>query len=276
MATDSKIQWTDHTVNFWTGCIKVSEGCKYCYMYRDKDRYGKDPKEVVKVKDSTINKVLRDAKSGDKIFTCSWSDFFIEEADQWREWAWDIIRSRPDLNWQILTKRPERIQDCLPEDWGDGWDNVWLGVSVENQKNADARMPILASIPCKVRFISAEPLLDLVQLMNPVVDSFIMGDTRHRNIISVPPEPALFYYHWVIVGGESGNDNGKYRYRPSKLSWYLQIINDCRKQNVPVFLKQLGTHLAKTNKLNDRHGGNIDEFPAPIRIRQFPNTQNYE
>lgn len=147
MGVNSQISWCDHTVNFWTGCKKVSDGCKFCYMYRDKERYGKEPSEVVKVRQQTINRVLKQAKSGDKIFTCSWSDFFIEEADEWREWAWDIIRSRPDLHWQILTKRPERIEECLPKDWGEnGWDNVWLGASVENQKVAQERLPILSMI----------------------------------------------------------------------------------------------------------------------------------
>lgn len=72
MASNSKIEWCDHTINFWTGCIKVSTGCKFCYMYRDKDRWKKDPTEVIKVKDSTINKVLRDAKAGDN-FIFNWA-----------------------------------------------------------------------------------------------------------------------------------------------------------------------------------------------------------
>lgn len=271
MAIDSKIQWTNHTLNFWTGCTKVSEGCKYCYMYRDKERYGKDPKDVLQVSMKTINKVLRDAKAGDKIFTCSWSDFFIEEADQWRGWAWDIIKSRPDLHWQILTKRPERIKQCLPEDWGDGWDNVWLGISVENQKNAEVRMPILANIPCKVRFISAEPLIDKVNLMSVYTEGWMPSTSDPDNFEQHPPaEPYLFWYHWVIIGGESGNENGKYKYRPSNISWYDQIVSDCTRYNVPVFVKQLGTHLSKLLNLKDRHAGDINEFPEHLRIRQFP------
>lgn len=161
MSINSAISWTDHTVNFWTGCKKVSPGCKFCYMYRDKDRYKKeDPTEVIRVRQSTINKVLKEAKPGQKIFTCSWSDFFIEEADQWREWAWDIIRSRPDLIWQILTKRPERVLQCLPADWGEGWDNVWIGVSTEAEKEARARILQLSLIPCTTTFLSIEPLIE--------------------------------------------------------------------------------------------------------------------
>ena len=149
----TKIQWTDATVNFWTGCKKVSAGCKFCYMYRDKERYGLDPSAVVRTAPKTFNAALK-WKEPKLIFTCSWSDFFIQEADEWRADAWDIIRKTPHHTWQILTKRPERIADCLPPDWGDGWDNVWIGVSVEDEKTFDLRIPILTAIKAKVRFVS--------------------------------------------------------------------------------------------------------------------------
>ena len=272
MAENSKIQWTDHTVNFWTGCAKVSAGCKFCYMYRDKERYGLDPTDVVKVKQATINKVLKNAKAGDKMFTCSWSDFFIEEADEWRDWAWDIIRSRPDLNWQILTKRPERIEQCLPKDWGDGWDNVWLGISVENQKYAEIRMPILADIPCKVRFLSVEPIVGAVDFRKIFRGDWIPTYNNPDNIGCEPPaEPYLIDFHWVIIGGESGNENGKWKYRPSEPQWYNDIVDVCQEWQVPVFVKQLGTYLSKRFALSDRHGGDIKEFPDNLKVREFPN-----
>ncbi len=244
----TKIQWTDATVNFWTGCKKVSDGCKFCYMYRDKERYGKDPTTVLRTSDTTFKQALKWTESK-RIFTCSWSDFFIDEADQWREDAWDVIRRTPQHSWQILTKRPDRIIQCLPEDWGDGWENVWLGVSIESQKYMH-RAETLAKIPAKTRFISAEPLLgelDLKQL-GPALDSF----------------------HWCIIGGESGNENGKYRYRECKQEWIEKIINDLRDTNVAVFIKQMGTNLAKQMGLKDRHGGDIDEWPEHLRIREFP------
>lgn len=275
MAENSKIQWTDHTINFWTGCHKVSTGCKFCYMYRDQERYGKKPTDVLKVKQKTIEKVLRKAVKGDKIFTCSWSDFFIEEADEWRSWAWDIIRSRPDLDWQILTKRPERIAECLPEDWGQGWNNVWLGISVENQENALKRIPILADIPCKVRFLSIEPLVGRVELNKIFTDGWFPSYNDPDNSSgAIPAEPYLPYFHWVIVGGESGNENGKWKYRPSKSDWYNEIVDVCSKFNVPVFVKQLGTHLSKEFALSDRHGGDINEFPKNLQVRQFPKSHN--
>lgn len=153
MAQESKIQWTNATVNFWTGCKKVSPGCKFCYMYRDKERYGLDPTQVARTADKTFYAALK-WKEPKLIFTCSWSDFFIEEADDaWRADAWQVIRQTPQHTWQILTKRPERIAACLPVDWGEGYPNVWLGVSVENAANFDKRVPILNGIPAHVRFI---------------------------------------------------------------------------------------------------------------------------
>ena len=258
MATNTKIQWTDHTVNFWTGCKKVSPGCKFCYMYRDQERYKKDPTDVLRVRSATIAKTLREAKPGDKIFTCSWSDFFIEEADAWRADAWDIIRQHPQFIWQILTKRPERIAACLPPDWGEGgWHQVWLGVSVETHAEL-ARVMSLPGGPSTKRlyktFISYEPALGPL-FGGSVVDNW-----------------ALSKIDWLIVGGESGNDTGKYRYRPCALAWIEHTLSQCRSHGVPVYVKQLGTHLAKELGCKDRHGGDIAEWPAAIRVRQFPCT----
>lgn len=257
MGKDSKIQWTDASINFWSGCAKISDGCKFCYMYRDKERYGLDPSEVVKVSDTTIKSTLRKLKEPSKIFTCSWSDFFIKEADQWRSQAWDVIRAHPQHTWQILTKRPERIEQCLPPDWGDGWNNVILGVSVENQKTANDRIWRLKMIPSKQIFISVEPLLEKI---NIGLDLCLTGNLM---------EPPI---NWVIIGGESGNDNGKYRYRPCELSWIENIIGQCKYVGTPVFVKQLGTYLSKEMKLNDRHAGDIMEFPKHLQIREFPKS----
>lgn len=251
MATNTAISWTDHTINFWTGCKKVSPGCKFCYMYRDKERYGVDPTVVMKVNQSTINKVLKEAKPGQKIFTCSWSDFFIEEADQWREWAWDIIRSRPDIKWQILTKRPERILKCLPADWEEGWDNVWIGVSAEAEKEATERIGLLSIVPCKITFLSIEPLIECFDLKGICA--------RYG-----------FTPSWVIIGGESGNDIGKYQYRPCFLIWIQHMVNECKLMNVPVWVKQTGTFLSTQIGLKSRHGSDINEWPKDIRVQQFP------
>ncbi len=243
MGQDSAIQWTGSTWNPWHGCKKVSAGCKFCYMYRDKIKFGQDPSKVVRSK-GKFNEPLKWIEPT-IIFTCSWSDWFIDEADDWREDAWEIVKQTPQHTYQILTKRSERIEDHLPFHWGEGWDNVWLGVSVEDN-NQTSRIRDLQRAPAKVRFLSVEPLLEDVDL----------GD--------------LHGIHWVIVGGESGNDNGDYRYRPCELLWIANVIDQCREQGVPVFVKQMGTHLQKQLQMKERHGGNIDEFPEYLKIREFP------
>jgi protein gp37 len=152
---NTNIQWAESTVNFWVGCKKISEGCKFCYMYRILEGNKKDPSNIWRTSDSTFYNTLY-WKEPTRIFTNSMSDFFIEEADEWRDDAWDVIRRTPQHIWMILTKRPERIKECLPEDWGEGWDNVWLGVTVENQK-CFQKAKLLSEIPATIRFISAEP-----------------------------------------------------------------------------------------------------------------------
>lgn len=251
MAEQTNIQWADATVNFWHGCHKVSDGCKFCYMYRDKARYGQDANTVIRSKPTTFNAALK-WKEPKRIFTCSWSDFFIEEADTWRADAWDIIRRTPQHTWMILTKRPERIIDCLPRDWGAyGYPNVWLGVSIESVEEL-YRWDILESIPARIRFISYEPIL---------------GDIG-----------AAFMHHpdWVILGGESGHSFGKWRYRPCELQWINDLAAYYIRRGIPLFVKQLGTGLARELGLADQHGGDISEWPEYLRIREFPyiNTSN--
>jgi protein gp37 len=221
-------------------------------MYRDKERYGKDPKQVIRTNPSTFYKALK-WKEPVRVFTNSWSDFFIEDADQWRADAWDVIRKTPHITWQILTKRPERIEKCLPEDWGDGWKNVWLGVSIESQKYMD-RAYTLSEVPAAVRFISFEPLIDRIDLEL---------DKR-----------VLRMFGWAIIGGESGNDKGKYRYRECDMEWIRTIISGLRGAGVPVFVKQLGTFLAKQLDTHDRHGGELTEWPNDLKIREFPSNEN--
>lgn len=252
MAFNSEIQWTKATVNFWTGCKKVSDGCKFCYMYRDKERYGQDPKTVLRTSDKTFYAAIK-WKEPKLIFTCSWSDFFIEEADEWRNDAWEVIRKTPHHTWQILTKRPERISKCLPKDWGEGWNNVWIGVTVENEKAFDERIPILDRIEAKTKFVSFEPLIGRIEI-NESRRTMMAGNID-----------------WAIIGGESGNENGKYQYRESELEWFEHII-DRSPRYTNIFVKQLGTHLAKKMNLKDRHGGDILEFPENLQVREMPRS----
>lgn len=223
MAENSKIEWTDHTWNPWQGCKKVSPGCKYCYMYRDKKRYGQNPMTVIKSSLATFNKPLT-WKDPAKVFTCSWSDFFIDQADEWRGEAWDIIRQTPHLTYQILTKRPENIKDRLPEDWGYSWPNVWLGVSVENNDYI-WRIDELYQIPAMVRFVSYEPALGPLNIHHKMEDGMI---------------------DWLISGGESGPAA-----RPAIPFWFRQIQIECDYYAIPYFHKQNGGN----KKINGAWGG---------------------
>lgn len=223
MGINSDIGWTNDTWNCWQGCHKISAGCKNCYMYRDKVRYGQKPNVVTRSKPATFNAPLTKLK-GPLVFVCSWSDFFIRDADPWRDEAWDIIRKTPHLTYQILTKRPSDIKYCLPDDWGDkGYPNVWLGVSVENTDSLWRVIP-LEDIPAKIKFVSYEPALEYVDFttFSPTID-------------------------WVISGGESGPNC-----RPAKLDWFRQVRDDCIKSNIPYFHKQHGG----TKKINGVWGGN--------------------
>ncbi len=264
MAEKTKIQWSDATVNFWIGCRHKSLGCRNCYADRFvSGRFKKDFGAITRTKTATFNAPLK-WKDARKIFVCSLSDFFIKEGDQWRSEAWEIIKATPWHTYQILTKRPERIKECLPDDWGDGYPNVWLGVSVENQEIANLRIPILTSIPAKVHFLSIEPLLAPV-VLDPLWfrDEFYLTNLKKQIGWGIT---------WVIIGGESGNENGKYKYRECEMYWIFDIINQCDAYNVPVFVKQLGTYLSKEMGLKDRHGGNMDEWYSELQVRQMPDA----
>lgn len=238
MTTNTAIEWTDHTYNPWVGCFKVSAGCKQCYMYREQSRYGNDPKDIRRVSDATFYKPLKwakdDANIGKFVFTCSWSDFFIEAADGWRDDAWNVIRETPELCYLILTKRADRIIRCLPRDWGQGWHNVWLGVSVETQHYTE-RIDYLLEVPAAKRFISYEPALELVDF------------SQHMDGID-----------WLIAGGESG-----YAPRIALPAWFKSARDQAKAANVAFFFKQWG------GKPGSKRGGD-DATLDGVRWTQRP------
>lgn len=206
------------------------------------------------------------------VFTCSWSDFFIEAADEWRDEAWQIIKQTPHLTYQILTKRPERIKGCLPDDWGEGYPNVWLGVSIESQ-DMTKRIPTLMLVPAKVRFLSIEPLIGPVSITNKSINNGYSVPTRIFDGMGAEytdPGPAFVGVDWVIIGGESGNVSGKYKFRRCDEDWIRDIIDECQASIVPVFVKQLGTSIARLWGTVDRHGGDVEEWPEYLQIREFP------
>lgn len=156
--------------NPWHGCKRVSEGCKNCYMYfldAKRDKFGGD---IFRVKNNFDYPIWRDkfgnfkVPSGSTIRVCMTSDFFLEEADEWRDEAWQIMKARPDVIFYLLTKRPERVAQHLPKNWGDGWENIWFNVTAENQKMADFRIPILLELPFKHKGIMAAPFVGKISI----------------------------------------------------------------------------------------------------------------
>jgi protein gp37 len=223
MGERTGIEWTDRTYNPWRGCTKVSPGCKNCYMFREQRRYGRDPSVVVRASPAIFNAPMkweREAAAAGRtyrVFTCSWSDFFHPAADEWRDEAWRIIRNTPHLTYQILTKRPERIEGHLPSDWADGYVNVWLGVSGETVAYARARGEILKTIPARVHFLSAEPWLET--------------DARTWRELG----PLVEMFDWVILGGESGSHARKMDERSAEALAVASVLWE-----VPFFFKQWG------------------------------------
>lgn len=216
MAQDSKIGWTDHTQNFWWGCHKVSQECRFCYIASIMKRGGYEPFQGPMRTKSWSNPLRWDRAAERegrraRVFTCSMSDFFHPGADQWRAEAWEIIRECRNLDWLILSKRPERIFAQLPPDWGDGYPNVWLGVTAGCSSSL-SRVDTLVSIPAAVRFVSAEPLLERIDL-----------------------RPYLSKLDWVITGCERARKGER---RLMNLDWVREIDRHCRDFGVNHFFKQ--------------------------------------
>lgn len=213
--------------NPWHGCRKYSEGCRHCYVYRRDDAVGRDASEVRKNKDFSLPLAI-DRHGNFKIppetvvFASMTSDFFLEEADPWREEVWDMIRLRSDLHFMIITKRIARAAEQLPPDWGAGYDHVTLLATMENQQEAEKRLPLLLSLPAKHKQIICEPLLSAIDF-HGALTAEIEG---------------------VTVGGESGNEA-----RPCRFEWVLSLREQCRSAGVPFHFKQTGARFIKDGKL---------------------------
>lgn len=205
--------------NPWHGCNKISAGCYNCYVYRLDKRYGRNPTEVKRT-GSFYYPVAKNRKgefklqTHDPVYTCMTSDFFVPEADEWRSEVWDMMKSRPDLHFYVITKRVDRIKSSLPDDWGDGYDNLTICVTCENQKMTDHRLPEFLSLPLKHREIIHEPMLEKIDI-RAYLDSHLIEK--------------------VIVGGESGSTARVFRYE-----WAMDTYYQCKEYNVPFFFKQTG------------------------------------
>lgn len=213
--------------NPWHGCHKLSPGCLHCYVFRIDQKHGRDSSVVTKTGDFNLPLKRNRSKnykllSGDTVYTCFSSDFFLEDADEWRTEAWNMMHFRNDLHFFIITKRIDRLHLCLPDDWGTGYENVTICCTVENQDRADFRLPIYLKAPVKHKIIICEPLLERINLSS-YLDSSIEA---------------------VVVGGESGNDA-----RVCDYEWVLDIRSQCVENQIPFHFKQTGAKFLKDGHL---------------------------
>lgn len=253
MAENSKIEWTTHTFNPWIGCQKVSPGCDNCYAEAMMDhRYGRvkwgPHGERVRTSDANWRKPRQWAKAANgsrpRVFCASLADVFDNQVPpEWRADLFALISETPELDWLLLTKRPENISKMWPPLPGP-WRNVWLGTTCEDQERADRRVRLLQEMRDRVPvlFLSCEPLIGPIDLERG-------GWALHRPIRS----PQGKQYHgldWIIVGGETGRSP-----RHMEPSWARKILDDCRGGGVAFFMKQM------TSK---------KPIPADLMVRQFP------
>jgi protein gp37 len=253
MAEYSRIGWTDHTFNPWTGCTKVGPGCDSCYAESWAKRsgivqWGPDAARR-RTSGQTWAKPLkwnaehaqfeREHGRRQRVFCASLSDVFDNQAlPQWRHDLFDVIVHTPYLDWLLLTKRVGNVKAMVPEAWMRGaWPrHVWLGATIVNREEMLRDGPKLAELPAPVRFWSCEPLL---------------GDLGRV--------PAMLLPSWIIAGGESGP-----KCRPCSVDWLGALKDEAVAGAVPLFMKQLGGHPDKRELLED--------FPEDLRIRQWPKS----
>lgn len=297
------IQWTDATWNPVRGCSRISPGCENCYAEKMAGRFCGEGKPFhgfatltkagarwtrkVALAPSMIDAPLR-WKKPRRIFVNSMSDLFHEDLSPLDIGkVFDVMERCPQHTFQILTKRADVMRDFMRAEYATEPPprNVWLGVSVEDQQRADERIPHLLDTPAAVRFLSVEPLIgpvDLRIMLGGNVRWNHHGDEVGRDSI-----------HWVIVGGESGPGA-----RPCALEWIERIVEQCEAADVPVFVKQLGAFVVSEHRtapadmlkgtvpanmrapngeawawragLYDTKGGDVTEWPEPLRVREFP------
>lgn len=305
MAEDSKIEWTTHTWNPWEGCVKVSPGCKNCYAEARDLRFTggkywgpnstrrviseKLAREPLRWQKAAAQKnaelaVLNLPPQRPRVFCASLADVFEDRPDltERRGRVFDMIRQCPDLDWLLLTKRPENIARLwpkhVPPPSSSEWPNVWLGCTAEDQEWADKRIPHLLAVPAVVHFVSLEPLLGPVSLARALGAAHLYART---------PRAAL---DWAIIGGESGHNA-----RPFELEWARSLLAECDRMLIAPFVKQLGAcasdpengiagHALKVHpdaaalvsrRLADPKGGDMSEWPLELRVREFPKVGGF-
>lgn len=288
MGENSKISWTDHTFNPWWGCTPISAGCAHCYAASfakrtGQDCFGSSPRRFFK--DAHWNEPLKWAKAAResgvraKVFCASMADVFEDAPglDTQRDRLSDLIHETADaLDWLLLTKRPQNFSLMPPETLR----LCWLGVTVEDQRAAETRIPTLLKLPARVRFLSCEPLVGDVTL-HSWLEVWGVSDPSG---LTTPTG-----IDWVIVGGESGANA-----RVFDLGWARRIVRQCRRAGVACFVKQLGRCASDpenglaghglrvpqearaliAKRLVDRDGRDPVEWPEDLRVREFPEVSH--
>ncbi len=259
-ANIEKGKWWDFGWKLVSGCNPISEGCKNCWALSMDKRFGSTE---VKFHPERLDRPLRRKKPA---FYSIWNDLFHPSVPF--EWIMrvfsKVIFTDERHTYQVLTKRPERAKEFLDNlmYWNGVkvMPNVWLGVTCENQRCADQRIPTLLQIPAAVRFISLEPLLEeitLTEMCKRILGSgYLIGNCLQDN-----PAMNINKIDWVIVGCESGPKR-----RPCKLEWVRNIVAQCRAAGVAVFVKQLSI----SNKVIH----DIEQFPEDLRIQEYPEVQS--
>jgi protein gp37 len=195
---------------------------------------------------------------GKVVFTCFTSDFFLKDADEWRPDCWRMMRERSDCMFYFFTKRIDRFAECIPDDWGDGYDNVLIGCTIENQEMADYRLPIFKSAPIKHKILAVAPLLGPINLL-PYLDNTIEE---------------------VSVGGESGVNA-----RPCHYEWILDIRQQCIEKHVPFRFHQTGAYFVKDGRtyrimrkyqLSQAHKAGIDVGIGGYFAPEKADTEGWE
>ncbi len=295
--TTTKIEWTERTWNPVTGCTKVSPGCAHCYAEDFAKRFNRNGGSYLPGQAEIICHPERLAiplrrKKPTMYFVNSMSDLFHEEVpDVFIDAIWIVMWLAPQHTFQILTKRPERMLE-----WARGpisvdrfvraiehvtrtypdakiprmpasaiqsgqWllENVWLGVSVENQYWANERIPLLLETPAAFRFLSCEPLLKPLHIQ-------LRRDSDGRDVTGLSGlwDESDTGIDWVIIGGESGP-----KARPMHETWARDIVTGCLETEVPVFMKQMGSVWAREHGLKGK-GGDISTFPEDLQVREWP------
>lgn len=327
MSENTKIEWADNSWSPWRGCTKVSAGCAHCYAETLSKRnpavlgqWGKGkPRVLAKnwndpVKWDRQSLKRWDAERGKglpfsypprtKVFPslCDWLD--DEVPIEWLAQFLGLIQATPNLDWLLLTKRPELFRQRMLEaqcrwqdngatfsaieafQWIESWingnppPNVWIGTSVEDQANADRRIPALLKIPARLRFLSVEPMLGPVDLkLMRRSFGFPQHITKDGHAVGMPQG-----IHWVIIGGESGPGA-----RPCNVDWIRSGVQQCAAAGVSCFVKQVGSQaeygiptnamgeelidVAPSMCLKHPKGGDPDEWPEDIRVRQMPEVK---